>query len=185
MKKLFPLILLTLFSVGQLSAQPPEPELSMRKGPHSKGERPDHRGKKPPLQLRDLDRLVKQLELQPEQVEALRGILFESGKERLTREGNVKVLEFTMKALLMDENPNTRELRELHEEIYREKSAMAWKRVETELQLKQVLTPEQQRKLRQGKHGRDRGNHRPPRPRHAKGDHPPVDRPERPGPRDI
>ena len=118
------------------------------------GERPEPPG---PLRLADLDRLVEPLGLMPDQIEKMRSILLETGKESLTREGRIKVLDFTIKAELMAEVVNTQEIRGLHEELFRQKSAAAWAQLEAEMAIKEVLTLEQARKYRLQRSG-------PPRP---------------------
>lgn len=166
-------IILFLATLLLANAQPPAEQTSMRDGPphpppHQKARA--QRGQQG-LELKDLDRLSKQLELSPEQESQLRELLFESGKAKLTRQGKVKVLEFTLQAMLMEEQPNLRELREIHEEMSRERAALGWERLETQLKLKGILTPEQQRKLRtrprRGPRGRQPGDRRlsgPPGP---------------------
>lgn len=100
------------------------------------------------MRLPDLDRLVEPLQLDTDQVERLRQILMESGRESLTREGRIKALDFTIKAKLMAEEVSLREIRELHEELFREKAAGAWAQLEAEMAIREVLTPEQARKYR-------------------------------------
>jgi Spy/CpxP family protein refolding chaperone len=193
MKKTLMIALITLFWVSCANAQPPQDETSMRDGPPRPPTRerhgPENRGPQqghPSLQLQDLDRLTIQLELEPEQVDAMRGLLFESGKARLTREGKIRVLEFTIRAMMMEEQPSLQELREHHEELVREQAAVGWSRLETELKMKEILSPEQQRKLRtRPPEGRPDG----PQRRRAQGERrfpgPPGERQPSPPPSDI
>lgn len=169
MKKALLITLVTIFWASCAQAQPPHPQTSMKDvppppqrglhGPQERGPKQGHRG----LELKDLDRIREHLDLQPEQVDAMRELLFESGKERLTREGKVRVLEFTIRALMMEDEPSLHELRELHEELSLQKAAIGWSRIEAEFAMKGILSPEQQRKLR------TRPRHqRPNRPQHPR-----------------
>ena len=167
MKKSCCLMFLLLLLGAAAQAQPEEMSMRGREGPPHRGPGGERPGPHGPLRLADLDRLVEPLGLDPEQMEKMRLILLETGKESLIREGRIKVLDFTIKAELMAEEVNNQEIRALHEELFRQKSAAAWAQLEAEMAIKKVLTPEQARKYRSQRNG-------PP---------PPPDRRRRPGDR--
>lgn len=166
--------LLLLGSWAQAQPRPEEMSMRGRPGPPHRGPGGERPGPPGPLRLADLDRLVEPLGLNPEQIERMRSILLDTGKESLIREGRIKVLDFTIKAELMAEEVNTQEIRGLHEELFRQKSAAAWADLEAEMAFKEVLTPEQARKYRLQRH-RPQGP--PPHPRlHGRGLDPLSDR---------
>ena len=169
-------ILLTLFCFSQVYAQPPE--VSRRPGP-----RMEHRGRQGPpagnreLRLNDLDRLVKPLELQPDQVSVMRDLLFEAGRVEIRHQNEIRLLDFTIQARMMEEAPDRQELKKLHQERAEHQAAIGWSKLETQLELKTILTAEQQQKLRT----RPRPT-RPPGPPGREGPHRRAEMPEPSGP---
>ena len=93
------------------------------------------------------EQLAKALELTPEQQKKLKALRLDNAKKMVRLRADLQIAQMDMKSLLDQPAPNSAEVKARVAEVNRVNAEILSKRIDHQLGMKGILTPEQQQKL--------------------------------------